>query len=192
MYLFFDTETTGLPKRYTASASDVENWPRVVQLAWRLCDADRRVMDDGNVIIKPVGFSIPPIAARIHGITTERAERDGVDVTVALKAFSDAASQASVLIAHNLSFDEPITHAEFLRCGLPVPFRDTHRRVCTMRAGKEFCRLPSPYGYGYKLPKLTELHTKLFGVGFEHAHDARADVAAGIACFFALQDQKIL
>ena len=34
MYLFFDTETTGLPKRWNAPVTDVDNWPRLVQLAW--------------------------------------------------------------------------------------------------------------------------------------------------------------
>lgn len=38
MYLFFDTETTGLPKEYRARTEDVDNWPRVVQLAWALYD----------------------------------------------------------------------------------------------------------------------------------------------------------
>jgi hypothetical protein len=34
MYLFFDTETTGLPKNYKAPVTDLNNWPRLVQLAW--------------------------------------------------------------------------------------------------------------------------------------------------------------
>ena len=32
-YLFFDTETTGLPRNYKAPSSDTRNWPRLVQLA---------------------------------------------------------------------------------------------------------------------------------------------------------------
>jgi hypothetical protein len=34
MYLFFDTETTGIPRNYKAAVSDLANWPRVVQLAF--------------------------------------------------------------------------------------------------------------------------------------------------------------
>ncbi len=33
MYLFFDTETTGLPRNWHAPASDLANWPRLIQLA---------------------------------------------------------------------------------------------------------------------------------------------------------------
>ena len=32
-YLFFDTETTGVPQDYKAPSSDTDNWPRMVQLA---------------------------------------------------------------------------------------------------------------------------------------------------------------
>jgi len=34
MYLFFDTETTGLPKNWKAPVTDLNNWPRLVQLAY--------------------------------------------------------------------------------------------------------------------------------------------------------------
>jgi hypothetical protein len=28
MYLIFDTETTGLPKKWNAPITDIDNWPR--------------------------------------------------------------------------------------------------------------------------------------------------------------------
>ncbi len=43
-YLFFDTETTGLPANYKAHFTDVHNWPRVVQLAWMLADDEGKVL----------------------------------------------------------------------------------------------------------------------------------------------------
>ena len=48
MYLFFDTETTGLPKNWKAPITDLENWPRLVQLAWLVYD------NIGNKIINEV------------------------------------------------------------------------------------------------------------------------------------------
>jgi DNA polymerase III epsilon subunit-like protein len=36
MYLFFDTETSGLPKNPQLSHTEVDNWPRLVQIAWVL------------------------------------------------------------------------------------------------------------------------------------------------------------
>src|SRR5688572_3519575 len=69
MYLIFDTETTGLPKNYDAPLSDSDNWPRCIQIAWQLHDAQGYLMEAKNLIIKPEGFDIPFNAVQIHGIT---------------------------------------------------------------------------------------------------------------------------
>ncbi len=53
MYLFFDTETTGLPRNYKAPVSDSNNWPRMVQIAWRLMDEKGGEIDSQDFIIKP-------------------------------------------------------------------------------------------------------------------------------------------
>ena len=61
-YLFFDTETTGVPKNYKAPITDLDNWPRLVQLGWILCDEQGSELQTGNDIIKPNGFIIPEAA----------------------------------------------------------------------------------------------------------------------------------
>ena len=77
MYLFFDTETTGLPKRWNAPVTDLENWPRLVQLAWIMYDDRGNMLESRDVIVKPEGFTIPPEASRVHGITTLVAREKG-------------------------------------------------------------------------------------------------------------------
>ena len=66
MYLFFDTETTGLPKNWRAPVADLNNWPRLVQLAYLYCDGDGNTLLSGDYIIKPDGFLIPESASIIH------------------------------------------------------------------------------------------------------------------------------
>ena len=66
MYLVFDTETTGLPRNFNAPITDVENWPRVVQLAWQIHDADGVLVEQKDFLIKPVGFNIPIKAEEIQ------------------------------------------------------------------------------------------------------------------------------
>ena len=39
-YLFFDTETTGIPNDYKAPCTNTDNWPRLIQLGWLLTDAE--------------------------------------------------------------------------------------------------------------------------------------------------------
>lgn len=52
-YLFFDTETTGLPRDYNAPSSDTDNWPRMVQLSWIMADGKGAEVATGNYIIRP-------------------------------------------------------------------------------------------------------------------------------------------
>ena len=83
MYLFFDTETTGLPLNWKAPVTNTSNWPRMVQLAWLHYDANGKLLDSGNHIIRPEGFSISLEATKIHGISTEKALAEGEALAVA-------------------------------------------------------------------------------------------------------------
>ncbi len=87
-------------------------------------------------------------------------------------------------VAHNMSFDEMIIGAEFLRNKM-VNSLDTRNKICTMHSTTNFCKLDGPYGY--KWPKLSELHYKLFSTGFEEAHDASVDITATAKCFWELR-----
>lgn len=184
MYLFFDTETTGLPKSWKAPVTDLDNWPRMIQLAYLLADADGNKLAAGDDIIKPVGFTIPDDAAKIHGISTERALKEGRDLRVVLTEFRQALGLTECLVAHNISFDEKILGAEFLRNNMPdvIPSK---KRICTMNSSTAYCAIPGPYGN--KWPKLAELHQKLFQAGFDGAHNAAADIAATAKCFWELK-----
>lgn len=189
MYLFFDTETTGLPRDWNAPVTDLRNWPRMIQLAWLLTDVQGRSLSAGNYIIEPKGFRIPPQAALIHGITTERAQEEGVPLAQVLKAFEEALAGASYLIGHNVEFDYNIVGAEWLRMEQRNAFFDLPR-ICTMKSSTEYCALPGKYGYKY--PSLSELYRKLFATGFDGAHSAQADVAACAACFFELSKRGVI
>jgi DNA polymerase III subunit epsilon len=189
MFLFFDTETTGLPKNWRATVHDIDNWPRVVQLAWQFYDEVGNVIIEANRIIKPVGFIIPTQASDVHGITTEIALKEGIDLREALLEFADILSVAQYLIAHNISFDENVTGAEFLRTQLPLELFSLPK-YDTMKASTDYCKIPG--NYGFKFPNLTELHNCLFQEGFEGAHDALADVRACARCFFELRKRGVI
>ena len=189
-YLFFDTETTGLPRNWQSSASDLENWPRLVQIAWVLYENGVEA-SSRDFIIKPEGFSIPIDASNIHGITTERAEREGVVLQLVLNEFQDLVARADFLVAHNISFDEKIVGAEFLRKNMPNDLV-SKKTICTKEISTNFCAIPNVHGRsGYKWPKLSELHLKLFGAELVEFHNAFADVNVLVKCFWELKKRGI-
>lgn len=190
MYLVFDTETTGLPKNYQAPASDVANWPRLVQLAWQTYDEEGNLWERHNHIIKPLGFVIPKEASDIHRISHERAVAEGEDLRFVLDKFSKLVQRASFLVGHNVEFDEKIVGAEFFRNEM-ANVLDSLPKICTMKSAVEFCAIDNGRG-GYKWPNLSELHLKLFGSDFAEAHDADVDVRACARCLFALKSKGAL
>jgi DNA polymerase III epsilon subunit-like protein len=189
MYLFFDTETTGIPKNYKAPATDLKNWPRLVQIAWLVADEAGNEITSAEYIVKPNGFTIPAAASKIHGITTAIAMQNGVAITGILDLMVKDIAAASVLIAHNIAFDEKIVGAELLRAGYPNHM-EARPRKCTMQSATNYCRIAGPYGY--KWPTLQALYKTLFREEFAGAHRALTDVRACAKCYFELKRLKVM
>jgi DNA polymerase III epsilon subunit-like protein len=189
MYLFFDTETTGLPKNFKAPVSDLDNWPRLVQLAWQNYSAQGELLESFNYIIKPEGFIISDEVAKIHRINQARAEKEGVELIPVLKEFVENLQKNEFAVAHNISFDENIVGSELIRANMANVFT-TIRKICTMKGTVNICQIPGPRGY--KWPNLTELHKYLFQKDFAEAHDAEADVKALANCFFELKNRGLI
>lgn len=191
MFLIFDTETTGLPKRDKAPISEVDNWPRVVQIAWQLHDEDGDLTEHGNLLIQPDGYEIPYSAEKIHGISTEKARTHGLPLVEALEKFNEAVVKSTFLVGHNIRFDINALGAEFIRSKLISDFLQKEQ-VCTMRSSTDYLKLPGGRGGKFKPPKLMELYESLFEEQFMKAHNAAADVEATARCFFELLRKKII
>lgn len=189
-YLFFDTETTGLPHDYEAPACDTLNWPRMVQLSWILTDSKGNVLSTHDYIIRPDGYEIPEKSASIHGISTEKAMSEGLPLDSVLVVFAATLDSAEYIVGHNISFDIHVVDSEFFRRGVDVQL-SSMKSYCTMLAGTDYCKLPGRYGH-YKWPKLQELHKILFGVEFDGAHNSAADVEATCKCFWEMRRRKII
>ncbi len=183
MYLIFDTETTGLPQNYSAPITDFDNWPRLVQLAWQHHDHTGKLISSGNYIIKPEGFTIPYNSEKIHGISTQKAIDEGHDLETVLHIFRKEIDKTFFLIGHNVSFDEKVMGAEYLRKMIPSAII-SKPKIDTKDESTQFCAIPG--GRGFKWPTLSELHRKLFNYDFADAHDAAADVEATTRAFLEL------
>ena len=186
MYLIFDTETTGLPKNWKAPITDSNNWPRCVQLAWQLHDEMGTLIEVKNFIIKPEDYTIPYNAEKVHGISTDRANKQGVDLSFVLEEFNNAIQQSKYAVGHNIGFDIKIVGAEFYRKSMSSELTKLPMVNSCTETTATLCQIPGGRGGKYKLPKLAELHIKLFNVGFDEAHNAAADVEATARCVLEL------
>jgi DNA polymerase-3 subunit alpha len=186
MYLIFDTETTGLPKRWDAPITDTGNWPRCVQIAWQLHDEMGKIIEHQDYLVQPDGYNIPYDAERIHGISTELAQADGISLSEVLEKFNVALSKSKFIVGQNLKFDINIMGCEFHRLGIESPMSSMPVLDTCTEVTASLLQLPGGRGGKFKLPTLTELHSYLFNKPFAEAHNATADVEATTRCFFEL------
>src|SRR5690554_5801550 len=191
MYIIFDTETTGLPRDYNAPVTDLDNWPRCIQIAWQLHDEMGNLLEQEDYLVKPDGFDIPYDSEKIHGISTLLANEKGVEMSFVLERFNEALKKTKFVVGQNVGFDIKIMGAEFYRAKVDtllatMPVLDT----CTETTAS-LVKIPGGRGGRYKLPTLTELHQYLFGIPFSEAHNATADVEATTRCFLELIRKEV-
>jgi DNA polymerase III subunit alpha len=185
MYLIFDTETTGRIENWKAPVTEVDAFPRVVQLAWQLHDYKGELIEVRNYIIRPDGYTIPYNAEKIHGISTERAEKTGVPIAFVMDEFKKALAETDFAVGHNVEFDMKVMGAEYARADRDdgLMKKDT---LDTMLLSTDYCQLPGGRGKSFKYPTLSELNEKLFNAKVDNAHNASADVEATARCFLEL------
>ena len=181
--LFFDTETIGLPANYKAPYTDTDNWPRMLQIAWTV-ERDGILLGQREYIVYPDKFTVPENITKLTRISQERAENEGFDIFNILDDFTAACLLVDKVVAHNYNFDYNVLGAEYERRKEKFPLVD-FPSIDTMLTTTAFCKLPGKYGF--KWPKLQELHVALFGEEFAEAHDALADIKAMSKCYWELE-----
>jgi len=181
MRLVYDTETTSLVHQHLPP--DDPSQPHLVQLGLILLD-DGIERASAELIVKPDGYTIPPQATAVHGISTELAAACGVPLLTALSVFCKLREAASEIVAYNLAFDELVMDAAIARSGRWPSHPGPAKRSCAMLLAAPIVNLPpSPRMLaagmdGPKPPSLAEAHRFFFGKGFDGAHGALADARA--------------
>jgi DNA polymerase III epsilon subunit-like protein len=184
MNLIFDTETTGLPAKGQYDNPRHPDTPRVIELAALLIDKDAVIHGHINTLIVPEGFEIPERAAAVHGITTAQAYEEGQDYELVIHSFRELAKQAEVIVAHNLVYDLLCLSGDFFRFYGKLPNFDRLQHYCTKEATTGICRIPAPWGRGFKWPSLDEAYQHLFNAPVVGAHRAMTDVRHTTRIFF--------
>jgi len=184
--LFFDFETTGtLVKREPLSDP---RQPRAVSLAAVLVADELGVVGQFKCLIKPAGFVIPEAVTKIHGITTDMAERFGVASGVALQVLNHMAYAADACVAYNAEFDFKLALIESIRLGKPLHVQPD-KVFCGMIPYRDLLQIPGNFG-DFKWPSLDEVCAWL-GIKREGGHDALCDVFTTIRTWYELERRHI-
>ncbi len=169
-FLVFDTETTGLPKRYNLNvARNLSNWDfcRLVQIAWMIFDDDNQLLISECKLVIPDGFTISQESMRIHGISTEQATEHGEPSKDVINEFMNGVNNVDIIVAHNMSFDADVITSELLRCDMDTSEWLSKKKYCTMKTNT---------GAGCKYPKLCDLYKRLIGpIDDKKLHTADVD-----------------
>ena len=192
MFLIFDTETTGLPKKWNAPISDSANWPRCIQLAWQLHDNNGKLINNNSCLINPNDFDIPYESEKVHGISTALAKKNGLDLNEVIELFLNDLKKAKYLVGHNVKFDINIIGAELYRLGISSQFNDLHVIDTCTELTANLCKIKGGRAGKFKFPTLIELYDFLFKESFDQAHNASADVEATSRSFFEIVRSDVL
>ena len=209
--LFFDTETTGFPKRagwdeyFDPKQLKAYDSSRVVSISWIIRNTKTNFIKAEYFIVNPEGFVIDNEgrACQVHGITQEKATTEGKHMSNIIEQLTEdiAEYKPKLLVGHNVKFDYHIVLSEIYRCMHPSGYElradetekfqnlyDTFsatKRYCTMENGKDFARILTWKMGDFKPPKLSELYHELFREKFE-AHDAYEDTKACMRCYYKM------
>ena len=147
-----------------------------------------------SYIIKPIGadgkpYEIPEATTEIHGISTERAMKEGVPFETVVQEFIKDCTLSPLICAHNIYFDTSILKANIMRY-LGREYYDSKadqalfkgKRIDTMMKTIKFVGACFADGRPGKFPTLEELYAKCFEGKTFPAHDAGEDVKALAAC----------
>jgi DNA polymerase III epsilon subunit-like protein len=172
----FDTETTGLINNRRLP---LDKQPHITEFFGVLVDLKTGKMTKKvSTLVKPP-VHIPPEVTKITGINDATVAEAPPFADVSEMIFS-ALEAAPVVIAHNLSYDVDMIELEAERLKVKVKWP---KKICTV---EQTIHIKS-----FRL-KLSLLHEHLFGVPFDGAHRAEADVMALVKCCIELHKRGMI
>ena len=204
--LIIDTETNGLPTNRWASPSNYRVFPAILQISWRIYNvvqANEMICLTNRTYNVHLPDDIPwnKQSSEIHGISEVDARR-GRSAQIVLLELAQHLRTVDVIIAHNLSFDDPIIRAAGYRVAAQIASSGATTRnrariikqlthqwpncntLCTMNNMRDIMKLPASAKQlqykslgPYKSPSLGEMYEWLFGHPYRGIrHSASADV----------------
>jgi DNA polymerase III alpha subunit (gram-positive type) len=197
LIMVFDVETTGLiPKR----DGNINSCPYILQLSFIVYDVinKKTIRTFDSYVNIDDSIEISKKITEITGIVKETC-KIGNPIEKVMTEFYKEYMKCDIIIAHNINFDKEMIMIEIIRnnnkmielgCEIPsLLFNNTFNSIenkklyCTMLSGPKI----SIDKYK-KVPKLSELHCKLFGVIPDGLHNALVDTKVCLRCYLQMEE----
>ena len=173
-YMVLDTETTGLPKMKKAGYSpytelDKYDSARVVQISWLVMDAEGKIEDISDHVIK-INNLENTYGTSMHGISDVISEAIGIEFDMVCDKFMNDLDRIDCIVGHNIDFDIHVLKSELFRSYKEniIKKMDSKDILCTMKQ------------MGEKLnksrPSLAESYFQLFNKLMIGAHNSKYDI----------------
>lgn len=172
--LFFDTETTGLPRRGDYALDDPTQ-PHIVSIA-AILEQNRQELASINLIARHKGWTSHPGALEVHKIDDTYANQVGIDEMALVYAFMQLREAADLIVAHNVNFDKYIIDIACMRYGIDNPFGSDW--YCTMSEAKN---------RGHK-GKLSTAYEEVLGRPMLEQHTAMGDTIACKELYYVFEE----
>lgn len=189
MKLFFDLETTGLPKQKNYH----ENFPpedldkyesaRIVEIAIILVK-NEKIYKTYTSLVKPSNFtSLSPKITEITGITDKDILSEGKNFKDVLEEIKPLLKEATVINSYNINFDVNILQSEIFRINDQefLDYMKTKKTECTMQLAKKY------FNKGYYL-KLEKVYETLFKEDPKQDHRAFGDTILCKEVYYKMKD----
>ncbi|PRY52340.1 DNA polymerase-3 subunit epsilon [Arcticibacter pallidicorallinus] len=186
-YLFIDTETSGLPKRWDRPYSKEGNWPHIVQISWVVYSRKGEELLQKDHFINDEDFVVSPGSFKIHGFSDEYRKEHGKSRLEIMKDLSaDLSKYKPIIVGHFTELDLHMIGADYYRARLPN-MALCCPAFCTMMATVKLVRNPSA-----SFLKLGQLYELLFNENLRNPHNALDDSIATARCFFELEHRGLI
>jgi DNA polymerase III epsilon subunit-like protein len=167
--IFFDLETTGLPK---AEGSDLDMQPKIIEFGAIKLDEGLVESDRIEFLCNP-GYPLEPIITKITGIKDEDLKDEKPFIANYQRVCEFFLGEKTV-VAHNLPFDRKILKFELERLDKLTKFPWPYEHICTVEIGE---------GVWGKKRKLGDIYEEITGEKIDGAHRSTVDIEAMIEIF---------
>jgi len=176
MHLVLDTETTG--KLVKGLPPFHERQPWLMELGAVLLDDQFNEVDTFVMLCRlPASVTVEPGALEAHGLAAAHCNTLGDEPGEVPHKLNRPIARAQYVWAYNMAFDSQILLGAYVRARMPYGLQ-TAKTLCAMELMTPHCKIPAPWGSGYKWPRLQQAHVHATGHEFDGAHSALADVRA--------------